>query len=294
MDVLESDRENFVPSARAGVRGPSARAMLFTVLGEFLRGQDSAAWTGTLVTALGELGIVESAARRALSRAAGAGWITPAKHGRQIRWSPSAAAVEHFTDAADDVYHRRRHPDVWDGEWLVLTTSVPESQRALRHQLRTQLRWAGFGPLGQGVWVSPRPYARKRIRPLLDQLGLGENATAFVGRLGPVGSEYEVVRQAWDLGELSREYHDFVAGQESVALPGEPRRVFVLLTQMVHQWRSFLLRDPTLPSELLPVGWVGHRARELFHERHDAWSATAAAWLRDLDRRADPERPTSS
>jgi phenylacetic acid degradation operon negative regulatory protein len=264
--------------------------MLFTVLGEFLRRRDSSAWTGTLVTALGELGFVESAARRALSRAASAGWITPTKHGRQIRWSPSAVAVDHFAEAADDVYHRRRQPDVWDGEWLVLVTSVPESQRALRHQLRTGLRWAGFGPLGQGVWVSPRPYARKQVRPLLDQLGLAENATSFVGRLGPAGSEYDVVRQAWDLGELSRDYHDFVAHQESLAPPDEPRQVFVQLTQLVHQWRSFLLRDPTLPSELLPAGWIGHRARELFHDRHDAWSATAATWLRDLDLRSDGRR----
>ena len=29
----------------------------------------------------------------------------------------------------------------WDGRWLVLVVSVPEAQRALRHQLRTQLAY---------------------------------------------------------------------------------------------------------------------------------------------------------
>jgi phenylacetic acid degradation operon negative regulatory protein len=286
MDLLGLDDEALSAPARGVSRGPSAGAMLFTVLGEFLRHRGSGAWTGTLVSALGELGFAESAVRRALSRASGAGWITPARQGRRIRWEPSEAAISHFADSADDVYHRRRRPDVWDGDWLVLVTSVPESQRALRHQLRTRLRWAGFGPLGQGVWVSPRPHARTRVRPLLDELGLGENATSFIGRLGPVGSEYEVVRQAWDLGELARDYHDFVMRLESRPAPDRPQEVFVELTRMVHQWRGFLLRDPTLPRELLPAAWVGHRARELFHDRHDAWSETAADWLRSLDERS--------
>ncbi|MEJ7704563.1 MAG: hypothetical protein WKF47_13200 [Geodermatophilaceae bacterium] len=35
-------------------------------------------------------------------------------------------------------------PD-WDGEWLVLLVSVPETERGLRRRARTRLAWAGFG-----------------------------------------------------------------------------------------------------------------------------------------------------
>ena len=32
---------------------------------------------------------------------------------------------------------------------------VPEPRRELRHQLTTQLAWAGFGSLGDGLWITP-------------------------------------------------------------------------------------------------------------------------------------------
>jgi phenylacetic acid degradation operon negative regulatory protein len=39
-----------------------------------------------------------------------------------------------------------------------------------------------------------------------------------------------------------------------------------------------------LPAELLPGGWAGVKAAELFHERHDAWDATGRQhWSALLD-----------
>ena len=73
------------PAVREATRGPSASAVLFTVLGEFFREPDDGAWTGTLLGALGELGFGEAAARRALTRAASAGWVTSRRHGRTIQ-----------------------------------------------------------------------------------------------------------------------------------------------------------------------------------------------------------------
>jgi phenylacetic acid degradation operon negative regulatory protein len=271
------------PAVREATRGPSASAVLFTVLGEFFREPDDGAWTGTLLGALGELGFGEAAARRALTRAASAGWVTSRRHGRTIRWSPSAAAVRHFAQAAEDVYQRRRVDEPWDGCWLVLTTSVPESQRALRHQLRTRLRWAGFGPMGQGVWVSPHVSLAPRLPSMLAEMSLSANVVSFIGRLGPVGSEYEIVRDAWDLRALSRDYRAFVSSIENAPEAGIPREIFIQVTRMVHQWRGFALRDPVLPPELLPAGWEGHRARALFYQRHDRWRAPAADWLRAAD-----------
>ena len=43
----------------------------------------------------------------------------------------------------------------WDGRWLLLVLRVPEQRRELRHQLTTQLAWAGFGSLGNGLWITP-------------------------------------------------------------------------------------------------------------------------------------------
>ena len=39
--------------------------------------------------------------------------------------------------------------------WTLVTFSVPENQRTLRHRLRSALTWEGFAPLRDGLWLAP-------------------------------------------------------------------------------------------------------------------------------------------
>lgn len=274
------------PAAGNGVprTSQSARSLLFTVLGEYLRGPGAAIWTGGVVTAMRQLGVEERSARQALTRTARDGWVLAERHGRRTRWRLTPRAYEHFAASADAVYGHRRRPTGWDGGWVVLTTSVPEARRDLRHRLRTRLRWVGFGPLGQGVWISPWVDSEPAARQVLTELGLTGSAVSVIGRIGGVGSEYEVVHRAWDLGGLARDYARFAAefAGPAAAAPREPAAVFAELTRMVHRWREFALRDPALPAELLPARWPGHAARELFYRRHDADHPVALGWLTGL------------
>jgi len=52
----------------------------------------------------------------------------------------------------------------------------------------------------------------------------------------------------------------------------------------VQEWRRFPFLDPGLPPELLPTGWSGARAFELFHERHAAWHTAAERYWQALTR----------
>jgi phenylacetic acid degradation operon negative regulatory protein len=40
----------------------------------------------------------------------------------------------------------------------------------------------------------------------------------------------------------------------------DPARAFQLCTLLIHGYRRVVLRDPQLPSRLLPQNWPGHRA----------------------------------
>src|SRR5258708_15338141 len=60
----------------------SARSLLLTVPGEYVLPAGEPAWTGTLVAALGLLGVAEKAATQALARTAAEGRITPSSHCR--------------------------------------------------------------------------------------------------------------------------------------------------------------------------------------------------------------------
>src|SRR5205823_5070851 len=62
--------------------------------------------------------------------------------------------------------------------WVIAIFSVPESERAHRHQLRSRLTWLGFGNASPGVWLAPArllPDARR----MLERLGLSEYVHLF-------------------------------------------------------------------------------------------------------------------
>jgi phenylacetic acid degradation operon negative regulatory protein len=239
-------------------------------------------WTGTLVAALGAVGVREKAARQALARSVSGGWLAGQRVGRRVRYdlTPSTRAL--LVEGAQRIYSFGDGRADWDGRWLVLVTSVPEEQRHLRHRLRTALSWAGFGPLGQGVWVTPDTSRDEEARRVLDELGPAVQTSSFVGRHALVGDEATMVARAWDLPGLERRYDDFLATFTG-RRPGTPAEVFADQTRLVHEWRRFPLLDPGLPDALLPRDWPGRPARELFERRHAEWAPAARSWFDQTD-----------
>ena len=66
-------------SRRHAAGAPSARGLLFTLLGEFVLTTDGTAWTSAVLAAFARLGIEEKATRQALMRTAAAGWLEAEK-----------------------------------------------------------------------------------------------------------------------------------------------------------------------------------------------------------------------
>src|SRR5262249_25655755 len=110
---------------RRELRVPSARSLLLTVLGEYVLPGGEPAWTATLVGALGVLGVAEKAARQALARTAGDGWLASTRHGRRAKWELTQAGRRLLTDGAHRIYSFGQGQNAWDGRWLVLLTSAP-------------------------------------------------------------------------------------------------------------------------------------------------------------------------
>ena len=54
--------------------------------------------------------------------------------------------------------YRVRGPRPFDPQgsgWTLVTFSIPEGQRTLRHRLRSTLTWEGFAPIRDGLWLAP-------------------------------------------------------------------------------------------------------------------------------------------
>lgn len=250
----------------------SARSLLLTVLGEFVLPREEAAWTGALIAGLAEVGVEEKSARQALWRTAAEGLLSAEREGRRVRWRLTAAGDHLLQSGTERIYGFGQQPAAWDGRWLVLAVSVPETQRQLRHRLRTRLTWAGLGSPMPGLWVTPDAVKEKEVAAAIEELGV--ESFSFTGPFGQIGDQQRVVEQAWSLEAVQRRYLEFVDEVSSIRV-STTAEAFRAQVGLVQEWRRFPFLDPALPSELLPTSWPGRSAAQLFHRRHADWHTAA-------------------
>jgi phenylacetic acid degradation operon negative regulatory protein len=277
-----------VASRRRETGGDSARSLLLTVLGEFVHPRRTPVWTATLLDALGAVGVEEKSARQALTRTASEGLLASSRHGRRVLWELTPSGVDLLDEGTRRIYGfmRERHP--WDGRWLVLSLPIPESQRQLRHRLRTRLTWLGLGSPTSGLWVTPDAEKSDAVHDVVRDLGLTARAFAWVGPASGIGDESVLLSSAWQLDHVEERYVGFLEAFESRQVD-TPADAFVAQVEMVQAWRRFPFLDPDLPAELLDHTWPGPRAAAVFHDRHAAYHRAAQTEWDRLDRAAGPK-----
>ncbi len=246
-----------------------------TVLGEFVLPAGGSAWTRSLLSVMDGLGVQPKASRQALARMHDRGWLSKERVGRETRWSLTPASSALLSSGALRIYGFGRGTQAWDGRWSVLLASVPEQERQVRYRMSVGLRWAGFGSLGQGVWLSPWVEQEAVVEPLLRDLDV--RATSFVAELGTLGDGADLASQAWDLPALTVEYHAFLEDTPRVSTATDEDAA-VELAALVHRWRRFPSLDPDLPRSLLPADWPGQAAVERFQELRGSLLDRALSW----------------
>jgi phenylacetic acid degradation operon negative regulatory protein len=279
--------EPSVPSRRREIGSASARSLLLTVLGEFVHPRHSSVWTATLLEALGALGVEEKSARQALSRTASEHLLVPSRHGRRVLWELTDDGAGLLEEGTRRIYGFMRERRPWDGRWLVLSVPIPETQRQLRHRLRTRLTWLGLGSPTSGLWVSPDATKAADVHAVVRELGLETQAFAWVGPASGIGDESRLLADAWDLADVEDRYLAFLDEFETRRADGPPD-AFVAQVEMVQEWRRFPFLDPDLPRELLDHDWPGPRAAAAFHDRHARWHRAAQTEWDRMDQAAGP------
>lgn len=256
----------------------SARSILLTVLGEFVHPRGDTVWTATLIEALRALGIEEKSARQALTRTAAEGLLESSRHGRRVLWTITPQGRTLLDQGTERIYGFMRGRRPWDGRWMVLSVSIPATQRQLRHRLRTRLTWLGLGSPTSGLWISPDAGLGAEVHAVIRELGLEGQAFAWSGSASGIGSENRLLAEAWDLDHVEDKYLRFIEEFETREATTDSD-AFLAQVQMVQEWRRFPFIDPDLPVELLDHDWPGPRAANAFHDRHARWHLGArAAW----------------
>lgn len=231
---------------------------MFDVYGGHLRVRGGAATVAALVRLLEPLGIAAPAVRTAVSRMVRQGWLRPVRLPDGAGYALTGRAELRLDEAGARIYRTR--PSAWDGRWHVVIFDRPPA-RAEKDRLASSLRLLGYGPLGPATWIAPRPSAE--LSTLLD----AEQASArtFHGRHD--GDDAELAAAAWDLTALGAGYADFVrfwSAECSGVDASDGPAAFAASQLLLHDWRKFLFRDPGLPPELLPDGWMGVAAADFF------------------------------
>jgi phenylacetic acid degradation operon negative regulatory protein len=266
--------------------------LLLTLLGDYWWRRIEPLPSAALVALLAEFGVSDSAARAALSRLTRNGLLITSKSGRRtvVRLSERAARI--LDDGGRQIFSFGQESRPWDGIWSLVAFSVPERERAARDSLRKQLRWLGFAPLYDGLWVAPRDRAAEVIAQLAE-LGI-TTATAFRASTIPGVSPDGLPQLAWDLDSLRVKYDRFIASTGSLqerTLAGQVSPVAALIarTRVMSEWRGFPELDPDLPDELLPDAWPRATARELFTSTYDLLGPLAAHRVRQIIARYSPD-----
>jgi phenylacetic acid degradation operon negative regulatory protein len=274
------------------VRSRQPRQLLFAFLGEHVLDDDPGPIRASvLLNVLDGAGIAAPATRATLDRLVGSGFLERTRSGREILFSLTEHGTAILSEAAGRV--RSSHPfDPVGSGWTLVTFSVPEEQRTLRHHLRSTLTWAGFAPLRDGLWLAPGEVdLASAMQPLREELP--PNAVlAFHARELPGYPVAESVRAAWDIEAIRSEHLSFI--KTWARIPSlKASTALSMRAMLVADWLALLRVDPRLPREFMDAKWPASRSYETYRRVHDTLAADADAQFQALIAQKPIVVPTS-
>jgi DNA-binding transcriptional regulator PaaX len=229
----------------------------------------------TLLDLLADLGVAEAAARATLKRMTQRGLLARGQVGRTAEYALTPRIENVLRQARERVASAApfEHPD---GEWTLLSYSVPESRRDLRHRVRSRLTWAGFGGLRDGLWIAPGTVDVAAVlghTELADVAGL---ADAFAARALPGTDVDRLVHRAWDVPAVRAAHEWFI---ETWNRPPRVSGSLAQLTLLGTDWLALLRTDPGLPAAQLGPDWPASSSTAVYRRVCDALEPAARAAL---------------
>ena len=248
------------------------QSLMLSFLGLYLLGRGTAVYSGSVIDVFARVGVSEEAVRSTLTRMAGRGLLTRHRRGRRVYFGLSARATGVLTDGERRIWHTGAVNRDWDGNWTMVAFSLPDTRRSDRHDLRSQLIWAGFGLLQNGLWIAP---GVKDAATIAQNLGLTENVTVFTARPAAPTESADLIHKAFDTATIAARYNDFLTRWDCASpLPSAPDDLARQL--LLHSdWLQLVRQDPHLPAEHLADDWPAIRAEKTFQELASHYRTTA-------------------
>ncbi|HKS18357.1 MAG TPA: phenylacetic acid degradation operon negative regulatory protein PaaX [Bradyrhizobium sp.] len=244
-------------------------SIVITVFGDAIVPRGGSVALGTLLEFFRTLDIDSPVVRTAMSRLTADGWFERTKIGRNSFYRLVQRGRLTFDIATKHIYGAPA-PD-WTGRFELLLIGNGGDRDASREALKN----AGFGSPLPGVWVAP------------SGVPVPEEANGAI-RL-EVSAEDDSGRRllgaSWPLDRTADAYLKFMKtfgplrGWLSRREALSEADAFTARILLIHHYRRVVLRDPLLPSALLPGDWPGRAARTLCGEIYRAVLPASEQWL---------------
>lgn len=212
--------------------------------------------------------ISDTLVRTALSRLVSEGWFGRWKVGRNSYYRLTPQGQEAFAQATRRIY--ADPPQDWQGSFDLLLLENAQDRSALKAELSA----AGYGALGPDLLMA---------------------AAASAGKAGPflklaatpadLPTAQRLVERAWPLAEIESRYKRFIDTYSGILGALERGAGFTNLDALlvrillIHDYRRAVLKDPLLPTQLLPDPWAGTAARALCGTIYKTLMPAAEGWL---------------
>jgi phenylacetic acid degradation operon negative regulatory protein len=258
--------------ARAGSSTVRPRSVLLSFLALYVLDRPVAVYSRSVIDVFDRVGVSERALRSTLARMVARGLLARHRRGRKMYFGLTARSTAVLADGHRRVWRAGAVNREWDGGWTMVGFSLPDSWRSQRHALRARLVWAGFGPLRNGLWITPGPVD---VPALLDGLDLAGHVRVLTGRPAAPTDDAGLIRAAFDVDAIAADYRAFLARWERPRpLPDAPddlARQLLLHTD----WLRLVRADPRLPAAHLPPDWPAIRAEATFRRLAHAYQGSA-------------------
>ena len=244
-------------------------SIVITVFGDAIVPRGGSVWLGTLLEFFSALDIDSGVVRTAMSRLASDGWLERNKVGRNSFYRLDKKGRQTFDTATKHIYDPPLSD--WTGRFELLLIGNGED----RDVSRAALESAGFGSPLPGVWVAPSgvPVPEEAAGAIRLEVSAEDDS----GR--------RLLSESWPLERTADAYLKFMKTFEPLRASigrGETLSdadAFTARILLIHHYRRVVLRDPLLPTPLLPRDWPGRAARRLCGEIYRGLLSASEQWL---------------
>ncbi|GAA2879938.1 PaaX family transcriptional regulator [Streptomyces mexicanus] len=257
------------------------QSLMLTFLGNFVLGGDVCVYSGSIIEVFGRTGVGEHATRSTLTRMVGRGLLQRRREGRRMYFGLTDRAAAILRDGEHRIWKQGAVNDDWDGTWTLLAFSLPESSQRQRHDLRSQLTWAGFGPLIGGLWIAP---GHADVTAITADGRLGRHVKVFRSTADPATDIPRMVHETWDLATPAAGYAAFRDRWSAFADGRDTSDVDELAVKLrlLTEWLQIVRADPHLPIQHLPADWPAAAAEDVFRRADARVDAASRALAEEL------------